>query len=140
MTLQKLVVSCIDSDLVTPMVGVTLAADLRYISKDAKFIFPHVKFGVHPGGALPFFLQKYIGLGRSMEILMRGNDIEAEQALKLGLVTDVYEKEGFKDKCIEDINKICNDNAISIAKTKRIMSILVDDLKNYFDSESRLLM
>lgn len=139
MTLEKLVVRCISDEIATPMVGLSLACDMRFMADSARFTFPHVDYGIHPAGGLPFFLDKYLGHGRAMEILLRGNDINAEEARTLGLVNKVFSGDKFQETCINDISGICYKCTNSIKKTKRIMSVTVDELRHYFDVEAKQL-
>jgi enoyl-CoA hydratase/carnithine racemase len=139
MSLEKLVVRCITKEIATPMVGLSLACDLRFMSANSRFVFPHVDFGVHPAGGLPFFLQKYLGHGKSLEVLLRGNDITAHEAQQLNLVNNVFPEVNFRESCIDNIGGLCSDCTLSIKKTKRIMRVTVEELKHYFDEEAKQL-
>lgn len=139
MSLEKVVVRCITDEVSTPMVSLALACDMRFMADTARFVFPHVDFGIHPAGGLPFFLQRYIGHGKSMEILLRGNDMSAQEALQLNVVNKVFSEKNFRQTCINDVSGLCELCSYSIKKTKRIMKFTVEDLKRYFDLEAKQL-
>jgi len=71
---------------------VALAADIRIASKSAIFGQPEVTIGILPGAGGTQRLIRYIG-SRSVanEILLAGKKIRAEEAYRLGLVSEVYE-------------------------------------------------
>jgi 2-oxoglutaroyl-CoA hydrolase len=66
-----------------------LACDFRLAVDDAQLAFPEVTIGMIPGSGGTQRLARLIGLGRAKDIIMRGRRIGAEEALALGLVTEV---------------------------------------------------
>ncbi|OYT16059.1 MAG: hypothetical protein B7C24_09775 [Bacteroidetes bacterium 4572_77] len=139
MSYTKLIVRCITKEIASPMVGLSLACDLKFMADNSKFVFPHVEYGVHPGGGLPFFLQKYLGMGKSMEVLLRGNDMTAQEALQLNLVNNIFPESKFRESCLDNISGLCKTSTLSIKQTKRILQTTVYELKQYFDEEAKLL-
>ncbi|MFX0034549.1 MAG: enoyl-CoA hydratase/isomerase family protein [Candidatus Hermodarchaeota archaeon] len=55
-----------------------------------------------------WFLPRIVGFGRATEIIMTGRHLDAKEALKIGLVNDVYPLDNFKQKSLEFIEKIAN--------------------------------
>lgn len=76
---------------------VALAADLRYASVDAKLSVPFVKLGMHPGMAATYLLPDVVGPAWARELLLTGRTVDAEEALRIGLVTGVHPAETFLD-------------------------------------------
>jgi len=70
-----------------------LACDLRIASAKAKFGQPEVNLGVIPGYAATQRLPRLIGLGNALFLLLTGEMISAEEALRIGLVQRVVEPE-----------------------------------------------
>jgi enoyl-CoA hydratase len=68
-----------------------LACDFRIASAKAKFGQPEVNLGVIPGYAATQRLPRLIGLGNALYLLMTGEMIGAEDALRIGLVQKVVE-------------------------------------------------
>ena len=66
-----------------------LACDIRVCSENAKFSQPEINLGIMPGGGGTQRLTRLIGEGRAMEIMLTGDMIDAETALKFGLVNYV---------------------------------------------------
>ena len=66
-----------------------LACDIRISSGSAKFGFPEIGLGLIPGWGGTQRLPRLIGLGRATEMILTGRAINADEALRLGLVNRV---------------------------------------------------
>ena len=66
-----------------------LACDFRIASADVELALPEVKIGMIPGSGGTQRLARMVGLGRAKDMVMRGRRIDAEEALAIGLVTQV---------------------------------------------------
>lgn len=66
-----------------------LACHLRIASENAKFGQPEVNLGVIPGYGGTQRLARLIGKGRAMEMILTGNQIDASDAFRVGLVNKV---------------------------------------------------
>jgi enoyl-CoA hydratase len=69
--------------------GLALAADMRIAASDAVFSFPESRFGVPPIFGSSQRLYKTVGVGRAKELLFTGRTVDAEEALRIGLVNKV---------------------------------------------------
>ncbi len=68
--------------------NLALGADFRVMARDAKLATPFIKRGLATGTNL---LQQYVGIGKAIEMTLLGEPIEAEEALRLGLVNEVVD-------------------------------------------------
>jgi len=66
-----------------------LACDIRYASENAVFGLPEVSLGLLPGYGGTQRLPRLIGTGLALELILTGNKIDAEEALRIGLVNQV---------------------------------------------------
>jgi enoyl-CoA hydratase len=66
-----------------------MACHFRIASAEAKFGQPEVNLGIIPGYGGTQRLTQLIGKGRSLELMMTGDMIDARQALEMGLVNHV---------------------------------------------------
>ncbi|MBM2845792.1 MAG: paaG, partial [Bacteroidetes bacterium] len=66
-----------------------LACHIRIASENAKFGQPEVNLGVIPGYGGTQRLARLIGRGRAMEFILTGNQVDAQEALRIGLVNKV---------------------------------------------------
>ena len=136
---NKLIIAGLQGSIVTPFFGASLAADFRFASEDLRFSLCHVKYGLPPCGALPFFLPRYIGQNKAAEILFQGKEINAKEARKLGLVSHVFSKNVFKNQCVREI-KSMKLNLESVKNTKKLMCNFKNELNHYFIYESKLIL
>lgn len=70
---------------------VALGCDLRIASANATFATPEGKLGIIPGGGATQRLPRLVGRAWALEMLLMGETLNAEQALRIGLVTRVVE-------------------------------------------------
>ena len=66
-----------------------LACDFRLAAQGTQLGFPEVTIGMIPGSGGTQRLARLIGLGRAKDVILRGRRIDADEALALGLVTEV---------------------------------------------------
>ena len=95
-----------------------LACDLRVCSENARFSQPEINLGIIPGGGGTQRLTRLIGEGRSMEICLTGDMIDAETAHRFGLVNHVYPQAELKAKTMELASKIAEKAPIALQLVK----------------------
>jgi len=95
-----------------------LACDLRIASERAQFSQPEINLGLIPGGGGTQRLSRLIGEGRAMEIMLTGDMIDAETALRFGLVNHVYPLDELEAKTMELANKIAEKAPIALQLAK----------------------
>ncbi len=76
-----------------PAVGaglcLALACDIRYAAGSARLGAPFVRLGMHPGMAATWLLPEAVGLAAARDLLLTGRTVDADEALRLGLVSRV---------------------------------------------------
>jgi len=135
---NKLSVACFEGDIATPFFGFFLANDIRYASPSTSFSLLHNRYGLHPSGALPFFLVQEIGYSKSVELLL-SETLSVYDAEKLGLVDRIIPSVNFLDRCISQIHKYSYIHYSTILNTKRLSSFTRNSLHDYIQYESSLL-
>ena len=85
---------------------VALGCDLRIATKNAVFATPEGKLGIIPGGGATARLPRIIGRAWGMEMLLMGDNINAEKALKIGLITRVVSEENLIPEVIKMSKKL----------------------------------
>lgn len=71
----------------------TLGCTVRIASDNAKLALPEIKFGQIPGSGGTQRLSRLVGMGWAMQMILSGDAIDAVQALRIGLVTEVLPQE-----------------------------------------------
>lgn len=67
----------------------TCAGDFRIAADDARFAEVYVRIGLAPGGGGTWFLPRIVGLTKALELILSGETIDAQEALSIGLVSQV---------------------------------------------------
>jgi len=99
-----------------------LACDFRVAADDLQLGFPEVTIGMIPGSGGTQRLARLIGLGRAKDVIMRGRRISAEEALALGLVTEVVpadEPDAAIARLIEELARL---SPLALAMAKRVLN------------------
>jgi enoyl-CoA hydratase len=108
-----------------------LACDIRLASTQAKFGQPEVNLGIIPGGGGTQRLPRIIGLGHALRLILTGDMIPAEEALKLGLVEEVVPPEGLLDRAVAIGEQIASKSPVAVAAAKEAtrasMSLPLDE-------------
>jgi enoyl-CoA hydratase/carnithine racemase len=136
---KKLFIVGLRGEVVSPFFGSSLAADFKFGSDKFSFLMAHQKFGLHPGGALPYFLSKFLHHSKATEILLRQSPIYAPEAMQLGLVNDIIEEHHFEETILERTLAFCSGPACTLHITKRLLNFTRKDLSDYIDFETQLL-
>lgn len=86
---SKPVIACVNGVAVGGGATIALACDLRVASGNARFCFPFVRIGITPEFGCTWLLQRTVGLGRANELLLLADFLDADTALRYGLVNQV---------------------------------------------------
>jgi 2-oxoglutaroyl-CoA hydrolase len=103
-----------------------LACDFRVASDDVELALPEIKLGMIPGSGGTQRLARLIGLGRAKDVILRGRRIPAEEALTLGLVTEIAppdELDAAVDRLLEELSAL---SPLALATAKRILNHAYD--------------
>lgn len=95
-----------------------LACDLRICSDTARFSQPEINLGVMPGGGGTQRLTRLVGEGRSMEMCLSGEMIDASTAHRFGLVNHVHPVDELRAKTLELAGKIAEKAPIALQLVK----------------------
>ncbi len=79
---------------------VALACDIRYAARGARLGAPFVKLGMHAGMAATYLLPNVVGEAHARDLLLTGRLVDADEALRLGLVSRVLDADGFLDEVL----------------------------------------
>lgn len=99
-----------------------LAADLRIAAEDAVFGFAEVDWGLTTGWGGAVLLERLVGRGRALDLVLTGRRFGAEEALRLGLVGEVVPTESFEARVAEAAASLAAKPAGAVAAFKQILS------------------
>lgn len=118
--MDKIVVAALHGYCLGGGLQLAIACDIRVGSSDCRLGLPAVQEGLFPGMA-PFRLPRLIGLGPARRLILSGEMIGSEEALRLGLVDHLVPAERFEEGLAEILERyLTAPRAASIA-SKRLM-------------------
>lgn len=99
-----------------------LACDFRIAADDVQLGFPEVTIGMIPGSGGTQRLARLVGLGRAKDIVMRGRRVGAEEALALGLVTEVVPPDELDGAVARLVEELSRHSPLALAMAKRVLN------------------
>jgi enoyl-CoA hydratase len=94
-----------------------LACDLRYASPEAKLGQPEINLGIIPGWGGTQRLARVCGIGVAKELILTGRLVDAEEALRIGLVHAVHDP--VREKAREVAELLATKSPVALAAAKR---------------------
>jgi len=116
------VIAAVKGETTGAGLGLALAADIRIASSDAVFSFPEAQFGVPPVFGSSQRLYKTIGIGRAKELLFTGRTVDAEEALRIGLVNKVVPLDALDEEASRLAVKIGGNSMSSLRSIKMLVN------------------
>jgi 2-(1,2-epoxy-1,2-dihydrophenyl)acetyl-CoA isomerase len=89
------VIAALNGPTVGAGASLALACDFRVASERAKLALLFVRIGLAPDAGASFFLPQLVGAQKATELMMLGDDVPADEALRIGLVTSVFAEDEF---------------------------------------------
>jgi enoyl-CoA hydratase/carnithine racemase len=125
--------------------GVSLAmnADIRIAAPSARFHPGYTRIGISPDLGLTWTLPRALGYERAMRFLLEQRMVPANEALELGLVSEVVERdEDLEGRLMEYGTMLASVAPIAARQTKRLMLRAEQpaDLLGHLDLELELVM
>jgi enoyl-CoA hydratase/carnithine racemase len=95
------VIGAINGATFTGGLELALGCDFLIASERAVFADTHARVGILPGGGLTARLPPLVGAGWARRMSYTGEVIDAERALRIGLVTEVVAHDRLRDRAVE---------------------------------------
>ena len=118
---------------------IALAADLRLVARSASFAFLFTKVGLagaDMGSA--YLLPRLVGFGRATELLLLGDTVDAETALRYGLATRVVVDDRLEDEVATLAAQLASGPGLAYASTKTLLTRELDlDLGSAIELEAQ---
>jgi enoyl-CoA hydratase/carnithine racemase len=134
------VIAAVNGDAHGGGFALALACDIRIASETATFGAVFIKRGVSACDmGTSYHLPRLVGASRSAELLLTGRVFDSEEALKMGLVTDVVPFEDVVDRSLAKAREIAGNPPLAVWMTKETMWQTVDapSLRHAIDIENR---
>ncbi|HHE39176.1 MAG TPA: crotonase [Candidatus Cloacimonetes bacterium] len=117
--MEKPVIAAINGFALGSGCEIAMACDIRIASEKAKLGQPEVKLGIIPGHAGSQRLPRLVGIGKAKELIFTGDIIDANEALRIGLVNQVVSPEALMEAAENLAKKIIavGPRAVKVSKT-----------------------
>lgn len=116
--LPKPVIAAVNGFCLGGGMELALACDIRLASATARFGQPEVNLGILPGGGGTQRLPRIVGLGAALRLILTGEPIAADEALRLRLVEEVVEPGALLDRAFAIAETIASKSPVAVATAK----------------------
>ena len=123
---EKPLIAAINGPAAGAGFGLALAADIRLVARDARVTAGYVRRGLSPDAGVSYLLPRLIGLSRASEILLSGRDVDADEAVRIGIAAAAFEDAGFADEVTRYAERLAAGPPIAFALTKRLLASTFD--------------
>ena len=117
--------------------SVALACDIRIASTDARFTTAFNKLGLSGDYGGTYFLTQLVGTAKARELYLTSEIIGAEEAHRIGIVNQVFDKDSFAEDALSFAEKLAAMPPISSGLMKQNLNCaLTNDLSGVLDLEA----
>ena len=107
--------------------GLALASDIRIATPSVRMNAAFIRIGLSACDVgVSYFLPRLVGSSLASELLLTGNFIEADRALRSGLVSSVVEADQLMDKGLQMAKDILRNSPIGVRLTKDCLNMSID--------------
>jgi enoyl-CoA hydratase/carnithine racemase len=103
-------------------VELMLSSDIRVAAPHARFGLPEVKWAIYPFGGATAKLVQQIGYVHAMKLLLTAEMIEAEEAVRIGLINEIVPAAELLDRALAIARTIAANSPIAVQAVKQHIS------------------
>jgi methylglutaconyl-CoA hydratase len=127
----KVTIAAVNGPAIAGGTGLALLCDFTIAVPEAKFGYTEVRIGFVPA-IVSTFLLRQIGEKQARDLLLTGRIFDAEEAMRLGLLTDIVPAEKLMARARELAGVLLSNSAASLRATKKL---LTDHARAEIDSQ-----
>lgn len=121
-SVEKPVVAAVNGVAAGAGANIALACDIVLAGDSASFIQAFGKIGLVPDSGGTFFLPRLVGLQRAAALMMLGDKVTAEDAVKMGMIYRAVPDERLAEESIQMANQLSLLPTKAIAYTKMLLN------------------
>jgi enoyl-CoA hydratase len=118
-SLEQPMIAAVDGYALGGGCELALACDFIIAGEKAQFGLPEARVGILPGGGGTQLLPRRVGLAVAKELMFTGRRIDAQEALRIGLINRVVPSQDLLQTVTEVISEILDSSPISTRQIKR---------------------
>jgi methylglutaconyl-CoA hydratase len=119
-TFPKPLIAAVNGAAIAGGTGIATLADFTLAVPDAKFGYTEVRIGFLPG-VVSVFLRRQVGEKRARDLLLSGRLFDAEEGLRLGLVSNIVPHDQLLAAARHRASELALLSPSSLARTKRLL-------------------
>ena len=132
--LDKPVIAAVNGVATGAGMDMALMCDIRYAAQSARFAETYVKVGLVPGAGGAHFLPRLVGVSKALELFLTGEFIDAQEALRIGVVNKVFPDETLMHEVDKIAQRMTKAPSLTLRMTKRaIYQGMRNDLRTNLD-------
>lgn len=120
MDIDKPIICAINGYALGGGLEIALACDVRIAASHARFALSEVRLGSMPGAGGTQSLPRAVGLSSAMLMMLTGDQIDAAEALRIGLVSRVVEQSELLPAAHAIAERIASNAPLSVRAIKRL--------------------
>jgi len=137
--MRKPVIAAVNGVAAGAGFGVAIACDIRVAAASATFRPAWGRVGLVPDAGSAFFLPRLVGWGRALDMVLTGEPVAAEEALRIGLVTRVWPDAEFAAKWRDLAQTLAGGATEAFALTKEgLNASMARGFTEFLDYEAEL--
>ncbi len=137
--IEKPVIAAINGVAAGAGAGIAYACDIRIASEKASFIHAFIRVGLAPDSGTSYFLPSLVGLGKAMELAFSGDQIDAAEAQRIGLVNKMVPHDQLETAVKEFAGKLAKGPTNALGLTKRALGrAYMENLEEAIEYEAYL--
>ncbi len=120
--LRQPVIAAVNGPAYGGGLGIAAACDIRLASRSARFCTQFIKLGL--GGCdigVSYTLPRIIGAGPAFDMILTAKVVDADEALRLGLVTRLSDDESLLDDALAVAETLCSYGDFGLESTKQVL-------------------
>ncbi len=116
----KPIIAAVNGTAVGLGLEIALACDIRIATEHAQFSFAEVRRGLFQTNGVMYLLPRLIGYGRAQELLLTGRKVKADEALDIGLLSQVHTTEDFPQAVDDLLDRLLTNAPRSLRLIKKL--------------------
>lgn len=122
MPIYKPIIAAINGFCLAGGMELALTCDIRICSPDARFGLPEVRWAIMPGAGGTQRMPRAIPQAWANYLILTAEQIDAETAMRIGLVSHVVPKEELMDRAMQIANVICERGPLAVRAAKEAIN------------------
>ncbi len=136
LSMPKPIIAAMHGAAVGAGAEIAIASDVRIMARDGYIMFAESKRGLFQTNGVIYLLPRIVGYGRATHLMMSADKLRADEALTMGLVTQVCDNDALMQTAQSLAQKLAANSPLSLRLIKQAMQRTFDlDLESAMQLE-----